>query len=191
MRGGERRAAMLVGTAFAVSALLSGCGIQRAWMPTCSNGDALILVLQSVPSAAYTPCIKEFPTGWTFGGESIRRGESEFWLDSDRAGPQAVTVTLTRGCDVAAAVRVPTEPDEIGLQRYEEPQALPPHFSGNRYYLFSAGCITYRFRFQRGTPFLVANDATSALTFLAREEAVRELAKKGLTLCGAGARCPG
>ena len=182
---------MLGGTALAVSALLSGCGIQRAWVPSCRNGDALILILQSVPSATFTPCIKALPTGWTFGGESIKSGHSEFWLDSDRAGPQAVTVTLTRACDVAGAVQVPTEPDEIGLQRYEEPQALPPHFSGNRYYLFPGGCVTYRFRFQPGTPFLVANDATGALTFLAREAAVRALAKEGLTLCGAGARCPG
>ena len=173
---------------------LSGCAgdptISRV-APTCRNGDVLILVGQAVPSATLVPCITEFPVGWTFGGEHIETGEARFWLDSDRAGSQAFTVTLTASCDTSGAVRVPVEPDEAGTARFEEPRSLPPNFAGNRYYTFPGGCVTYRFDFRPGSGFTPAVEATNALTFFSRAEGVRLLRRQGVELCGAGVRCPG
>jgi hypothetical protein len=163
-------------------------------IPTCPpniNGDPLILMAQSVPSAAYVPCIAEFPAGWSFGGLNIESGEAEFWLFSDRAGERAVTVLLTKSCDISRAVQVPTEADEAGLARYEEPQALPPLFSGNRFYVFPGGCITYRFAFTSDASFVEVVEATEALSFLSRAVGIEELRKEGLELCGAGVDCPG
>ena len=163
-------------------------------IPTCPpniSGDPLILMAQAVPSAAYVPCIQEFPAGWNFGGMNIESGRAEFWLYSDRAGERAVTVLLTEGCDVSGAVQVPTEADEAGLARYEEPRALPPRFVGDRYYVFPGGCITYRFAFARDASFVEAVEATEALSFIARAVGVEELRKDGLDLCGAGVDCPG
>jgi hypothetical protein len=77
------------------------------------------------------------------------------------------------------------------MKRYEEPKALPPHFAGNRYYVFPGGCITYRFSFKADTPFAHAVEATEALSFVSRAFGVATLEKEGLTLCGAGASCPG
>jgi hypothetical protein len=176
--------------------LLSGCGhVQDPSVPLClgpgRSASALILMAQSVPSAAYVPCVSEFPAGWTFGGERFRNGRSEFWMDSDRAGAQAVTVVLTPDCDTSGAVEVPQESGEPLMKRYEEPNALPPTFSGNRYYVFPGGCITYRFSFVPGATFTEAVEASEALTFVARSLGVTELAKEGLILCGRGARCPG
>ncbi|HYT80961.1 MAG TPA: hypothetical protein VEQ37_17225 [Actinomycetota bacterium] len=146
---------------------------------------------QAVPSAAYAPCISDFPVGWSFGGERIRNGRSEFWMDSDRAGFRALTVLLTPGCDVSKAVRVPPEVGEPQMKRYEEPTVLPPTYSGNRYYVFPGGCVTYRFSFVHGATFSQAFEASDALTFVARAEGVTALAQEGLVLCGRGVRCPG
>jgi hypothetical protein len=163
-------------------------------IPTCStetSGDPLILLAQSVPSAAFVPCIQEFPAGWSFGGMNIETGRSEFWLYSDRAGERAVTVLLTEGCDVSGAVEMPTDADEAGLARYDEPRVLPPRFVGDRYYVFPGGCITYRFAFTRDASFGEVVEAAEALSFISRAEGVEELRKEGLELCGAGVDCPG
>jgi hypothetical protein len=163
-------------------------------IPTCppnSTGDPLILMAQSVPSAAYVPCIQEFPAGWSFGGMAIETGRAEFWLFSDRAGERAVTALLTEDCDVSGAVQVPTDADEAGMARYEEPRVLPPRFVGDRFYVFPGGCITYRFAFTGDASFGEVVEATEALSFISRATGVEELRKEGLELCGAGVDCPG
>jgi hypothetical protein len=188
------RAGQLIAASAITALALSGCSGQPAASriaPTCRNGDVLILVAQAVPSATQIPCITEFPVGWSFGGEHIQSGQARFWMDSDRAGTRAVTVTLTPSCDTSGTMRIPVEPDEAGTARFEEPQALPPHFSGNRYYTFPGGCVTYRFAFRPGIGFTEALEATSALTFFSRAKGVKLLRKEDLELCGAGVSCPG
>jgi hypothetical protein len=146
---------------------------------------------QAVPSAAYVPCISDFPVGWSFGGSRIRNGQSEFWMNSDRAGLRALEVLLTAGCDVRRAVEVPPEAGEPPMKRYEEPKTLPPTFTGTRYYVFPGGCVTYRFSFLPRATFAQAVEASQALTFVSRALGVTELAKAGVILCGRGVRCPG
>ncbi len=180
----------------AVAVLLGGCGpVGNPTVPFCPGpgrgGGATVLIAQAVPSAAYSPCIANFPAGWSFGGERIRTGRAEFWMDSDRAGFRAVTVSLTPRCDVSKAVEVPPETTEPHVQRYEEPSSLPPRFFGNRYYVFPGGCVTYRFAFSRGGSFAQAVEATQALSFVSRAFGVRLLGKQGVVLCGRGASCPG
>jgi hypothetical protein len=177
--------------------LLVGCSsaVANPTVPFCPgqgrDAGAIVLIAQSVPSAAFAPCISNFPAGWTFGGERIRNRHAEFWMDSDRAGFRAVTVSLTPTCDVSKAVEVPPDTTEPGLKRYEEPNALPPAFFGNRYYVFPGGCVTYRFAFTRGGSFAQAVEATQALSFVSRALGVRALAQEGVVLCGRGAYCPG
>lgn len=183
----------------AVAAVALGLGLSActaastgpATAPTCDHGDILILIAQSVPSATLVPCISEFPAGWTFGGEHIDAGQARFWLDSDRAGPSAVTVTLSPSCDTRGAIRIPVAPDESGTVRYERPDTLPPGYSAERFYRFPGGCVTYRFSFGPAATFTQALEATAALTFYPRDLGVRQLRRQGLTLCGAGVRCPG
>jgi hypothetical protein len=179
-----------------VALVLSGCGrVRDNSIPFCPGPDrdstTLILMAQAIPSAAYVACVSEFPAGWSFGGQRIRNSHAEFWMDSDRAGSRAVTVVLTRDCDTSRAVEVPQETGEPPMRRFEEPNSLPPRFSGNRYYVFPGGCITYRFAFAPGATFAQAVEASEALTFVARALGVTELAKDGLILCGRGVRCPG
>jgi hypothetical protein len=175
-----------------VVAVLGGCSTTPIHaVPGCPGSelslDPLILVAQAVPSATFAPCIQEFPIGWNFGGQEIQTGRAEFWLDSDRGGVRAVTVTLTPGCDVSEAVEIPPEADALGMRQYELPRLLPPSYEGDRFYVFEGGCIRYRFAFQNVGTYNLVVEATEALGFVDRELGVVELRKEGLILCGAGA----
>ena len=78
--------------------------------PSCGTGHSMILSAQAVPTAALLPCIAALPAGWSISGTDIASGRASFWLDSDRAGPRAVTVTLTATCDTSGAQQIPSDP---------------------------------------------------------------------------------
>jgi hypothetical protein len=151
-----------------------------------------VLMAQSVPSATLLPCVAELPAGWSYGGSEIASGRARFWLASDRAGLQAVEVTLTSACRIAGAVDVTNATDEGGVQVYLHEFSLHP-FSANRYFVFPGGCVTYRYRFDPAADPVLALEADEALTFGPRGDVVRKVRRElGLTLCGAGApRCTG
>jgi hypothetical protein len=113
--------------------------------PSCGTGHSMILGAQAVPSAAKLPCIAALPSGWKIGGASIASGHARFWLNSDRAGPGAITVTLTTACDTSGAQQFPS--DQPGTRRFEHPLSLAPQYSDVRFYIFPGDCATYRFAF--------------------------------------------
>jgi hypothetical protein len=150
----------------------------------------MILSAQAVPSAALLPCLAALPSGWSIGGADISSGKSSFWLDSDRAGPRAITVTLTAACDTSRAHQIPS--DQPGARRFEDPRTLAPQFSALRLYTFPGGCVTYRFSFTPGASPILADAAGSALSFQPRPVLVDFVRHtEGLSLCGRGAVCPG
>lgn len=156
----------------------------------CRPSNTLILAAQSVPTTALVPCIATLPSGWTLAGTTIYTGQTQFWLDSDRAGTRAVTVTLTRRCDVTGAEQIPT--DEPGTQRFEKPLALSPALRVIRSYEFDGGCVTYSFAFAPGVSSRFILDADQALSFIPRSVLVEYVEQQvGLTLCGSGVECPG
>ena len=116
--------------------------------PACGTGHSMILSAQAVPSAALLPCITALPSGWSIGDADIVSGKASFWLDSDRAGPRALTVTLAATCDTTGARQIPS--DQPGTRRFERPLSLVPLFSSLRFYTFPGGCVTYQFRFAAG-----------------------------------------
>ena len=157
--------------------------------PGCGTGHSMILSAQAVPSAALLPCIAALPAGWTIGGTDIASGKASFWLDSDRAGPRAVTVTLTATCDTSGAQQIPS--DQPGTRRFEHPLSLAPQFSSLRFYTFPGGCATYRFSFAQGTSPALAVAVDNALAFQSRSTLVNYVRHtEGLVLCGRGAACP-
>jgi hypothetical protein len=156
--------------------------------PSCGTEKVMILMAQSVPSAASVPCVASLPAGWTIGSARISRGEGEFWLDSDQAGGHAVEVTLRaeEKCDLSGATEVTS--DEPGLRRFERPIQLPPDLRAERMYVADGECVTYVFAFDGDTnaSSIVVLDA--ALSFQPRIDLVREVDRQtGLSLCGAGA----
>ena len=161
-----------------------------AYAPACGTGHSMILSAQAVPSAAQLPCIAALPAGWTIGGADIASGKASFWLDSDRAGPAAITVTLTATCDTSGAQQIPS--DQPGMRRFERPLSLVPAYSGVRYYTFPGGCVTYRFAFAPGASPALATTVDSAVALMPRSELVAYVRRaEGLALCGRGAACPG
>jgi membrane-associated phospholipid phosphatase len=161
-----------------------------SYPPQCGTGHTMILAAQAVPSAALVPCVAALPAGWQVGGADIASGHARFWLDSDQAGAQAVTVTLSSACDVSGAQQIPS--DQPGTRRFERPLSLRPHFVDLRYYTFPGGCATYRFSFARGVSPLLAIPVDSAVAFVPRARLVDHIRNtEGLALCGRGAPCPG
>jgi hypothetical protein len=158
--------------------------------PACGTGHSMILSAQAVPSAALLPCIAALPSGWSIGGADIASGKTSLWLDSDRAGPRAVTVTLTATCDTTGARQIPS--DQPGTRRFERPLSLVPQFSSLRFYTFPGGCVTYDFRFSPGASPVLAGTASTAVGFVPRSRLVSLVRQtEGLALCGRGAACPG
>ena len=156
--------------------------------PFCGTGHTMILSAQAVPSSAMLPCIATRPSGWTAGGAEITNGRSLFWLDSDQAGPRAVTVTLTATCRTSGAVRIPS--DQAGAERFERPLSLQPRFTLTRMYTFPGGCVTYHFSFVPGAAPLLAIPVDTAVAFEPRSALVRQIRRtEGLALCGRGAAC--
>ena len=177
-------------------ALVEGVGIffpvgnLGAAAPRCGTGHSMILSAQAVPSAAMLPCIAALPSGWNIGGADISSGKTSLWLDSDRAGPAAITVTLTATCGTSGAQQIPS--DQPGMRRFEHPLSLAPQFSDLRSYTFPGGCVTYRFAFAPGASPVLAAAADTALSFEPRSELVGFVRRtEGLALCGRGAACPG
>ena len=112
------------------------------------------------------------------------------WLDSDRAGPQAITVTLTAACNTSGTHQIPS--DRPRMRRFEHVASLIPRFSGLRLYTFPGGCASYRFSFAPGASPILADAARSALSFQPRPVLVEFIQRtEGLALCGRGAPCPG
>lgn len=174
--------------------LVAGCGRSQEAACEGEGVQVLILAAQGIPSAAYVPCIENFPVGWTFGGSEAKSGFFRFWLDSDRAGVQAVEVILERSCDTRGAVEVPSPPGvPVEVQRFEKPLSLRPQFALDRFDVFPGGCVTYRFEFESGAPPALVFEVNDALSLVSRALGVRLLRDEiGLELCGAGARpCPG
>jgi hypothetical protein len=125
--------------------------------PFCSHGESgvaargVVLMAQSVPTASWIPCLRTtMPQGWGFHHMEAGNGSSRFWLDSDRDGQQAIGVGLTATCDVDGTTEIPT--DRPGLRRLERVSTLSPHYAGQRFYLFSGGCLTFTFRLTGDSP---------------------------------------
>jgi hypothetical protein len=113
------------------------------------------------------------PPGWTFGSANVRNGWSQFALDSDRVGSQALVVRLTATCDTSGAVRLGSDPS--GVQRYERPDPGSPTGGATAYTVFSGGCVTIRFDPAGTAPAGLADEATSVVGFTTRHSLAQTL----------------
>jgi hypothetical protein len=160
------------------------------YAPQCGTGHSTILAAQAVPSAAMVPCVAALPSGWQVGGADIASGHARFWLNSDQAGDQAVTITLSATCDVSGAEQIPS--DQPRMQRFDHPLSLRPQYTSLRFYTFPGGCATYRFSFAPGKSSELAIPVDGAVGFVSRARLVSHIrSTEDLALCGRGAPCPG
>jgi hypothetical protein len=162
----------------------SGCAtIVPPQAPSCIEDHThamLIIEAQSVPSAALIPCVGALPIGWSFETFNVDDRGTTFYLDSDRAGAQAVRVELRRSCDLEGSTEVPT--DTPGAKQFEKIDALGDRYAGTRYYVFEGGCVTYNFDFEGSGRTELAREVSLALDFFPRSELERRLAEAGADL---------
>ena len=161
--------------------LVSACGptvVQRAFrQPNCGLNDSVGLMAQAVSTSPFIPCIEQYPAGWTFGSSDVRRGRARFWLDSDRAGFQALEVTLTRTCH-AAGTELPT--DRPGTRLIVGGGVVGTRYVGARFYVFPGGCITYQYDFPRLDAPVLSTEASTAIGMFRRSVLTAAIRKMGL-----------
>jgi hypothetical protein len=127
----------------------TSCGITaETATPGCGSVERLALVAQSVPDAAYLPCLQELPQGWRATAFDASRGSTRMALRSDRGGDEAVEVVLQARCDVAGAS--PAAPRAEGVRSYLRLRSVSGTYAGTMYDVFPGGCVRYRFAFPRG-----------------------------------------
>jgi hypothetical protein len=170
-----------------VGVLTTGCGVpQQQAAPLCRlppiGAETLVLLAQSVPSADRVPCIANYQAGWHFADQLIKSDEGWFTLDNDRAGVDAVRITLTADCDTDGSTEIAS--DEQDTIRFERVLSVEGRFRAVRAYKFDGGCVTYRFSFsQRGQA--LVNEVSAMITFATRSDidaAVRREHDGSLTL---------
>jgi hypothetical protein len=166
---------------FALIALLgAGCGDDARATPRCRVTQRLGIVAQSVPDAAYVPCIAELPEGWEVRSFDVDDNGAEYVLRSDR-DPHDVDVELREGCDVTGAV--PIAPRDAGVRSYQQLESTTPRYSGRITDVFPGGCVTYRFDFRRGEHIALLEELGEAVQLYSRRELRRGLDDEfGITL---------
>ena len=139
----------------------------------CEASPRLALVAQSVPGAAYVPCLEDLPEGWTAGGLDVHRGGTRFTLLSDRADGRAVEVRLQPGCDVAAATSRP--PRSVGVRTSTVLESVSPRYAGVLYDAFPGGCVSYRFDFARGPHIALMDELLDSVGLFSRRDLGHDL----------------
>jgi hypothetical protein len=149
----------------------ASCGLTaETATPDCSGVERLALVAQSVPGAAYLPCVQELPTGWRATGFDAAGGSTRLSLLSDRSGGRPVEVVLQARCDVTGAS--PAAPRAEGVRSYVRLRSVSGSYAGTLYDVFPGGCVRYRFDFPRG-PHIPLMEELSAAVRLVRRGDVR------------------
>jgi hypothetical protein len=168
-------------TLLALAALLApGCAGADAAAPRCEPDQRLGIVAQSVPDAAYVPCVAELPPGWSF--ESIDVGDegARLSLRSDRSD-RDVTVELVDDCDVGSAT--PVAPRDEGVRTYQQVGSVSSRYAGRFYDVFAGGCVIHEFDFARGPHIALVDEMERAVQLYPRRQLRQELrAELGITL---------
>jgi hypothetical protein len=160
--------------------LAPACGATDDVAPRCAPDQRLGVVAQSVPGAAYLPCVAELPPGWSFESFDADDDGTRLTLRSDRADTD-VRVALEPRCDVGSAT--PIAPRDEGVRTYQQVGSVSPRYAGRFYDLFAGGCVTYEFDFARGPHIALVDELQRAVQLYPRRLLRQELRDDlGLTL---------
>jgi hypothetical protein len=161
-----KRVALLVPLLLAAG--LSGCSASPQTAPGCDQDVRMALVAQSVPTAAYLPCLESLPPGWQPTGFEARDGHTRIALLSDRAGGREVVVRLQRRCEVRGAS--PEPPRSVGGRTYLRVRSITPRYAGTLYDVFAGGCVRYDLDFPRGPHLALVDDLLTIVDLVPRRQ---------------------
>ena len=148
---------------------LGGCtAVETAGAPQCTDTARLAVVAQSVPGAAYVPCLAELPTGWEVTHFEPSSEGTELGLLSDRADGREVDVRFRRHCDVGGASAQP--PRTVGGRTYLRVDSIARRYTGRLFDVFPGGCVTYDVDFERGPHIALMEELRRAVDLVPRRE---------------------
>jgi hypothetical protein len=127
---------------------LTGCAALHDPVPRCGDPQRLAIIAQSLPGAAYIPCIRGLPPGWSTSAFNPTQDGTSFLLNSDRSPQNPVTVHLTATCRLGHAS--PQPPRAPGVRTYTRLSSISPRVAGILYDVFPGGCVSYGFDFALG-----------------------------------------
>lgn len=158
----------------------ASCGGAETALPGCEPDGRLGIVAQSVPGAAYVPCVATLPVGWRLTRFDTVAGSTEITLRSDRSA-WPVEVALNPTCDVGRAT--PATPRDEGVRSYTQVDGVSPRYAGHTYDVFAGGCVTSTFDFERGPHIALIDDLARAVRLYPRRQLRSELRDRlGVTL---------
>ena len=119
-----RRLALIV---IVVAIATSGCSNLGLGQADCTSPDreissANLLTVQAVPTARYTPCIRESRVGWDTVEWFAEDGRAGFKIS--RSISPFLTAVVTPACDITGATRV--ESGILDIERYEDIESQTP-----------------------------------------------------------------
>jgi hypothetical protein len=158
--------------ALVIAATQTGCADGGETIPECRADSRLAIIAQSVPDAAYVPCIRELPTGWSYAGIDVADDGTTISLESDRAD-RRIDVTLTDSCDVGSAT--PIAPTDEGTRTYQLVESIDPRYAGSFIDVFPGGCIVATYDFERGAHVALVTDLQRAVDLFSRRQLRQEL----------------
>jgi len=160
--------ALIVLVTLGAAVSLAGCASSAGPVPGCGDPLRLAIVAQSVPGAAYLPCLRDLPPGWTAAGFAPSGAGTSFLLDSDRSPGRPVTVRLAASCRISGASPAPARAP--GVLTYIRLESIRPRFAGQLYDVFPGGCVTYTFDFGHGSQIALAEDFEAAVGLYPRSQ---------------------
>ena len=161
------RSAVLAAVAVGAAALTGCASTAERVMPRCEADSRLAILAQSVPTAAYVPCIADLPAGWSFEGLDVGDGGATITLASDRADRE-VHVELVPSCDVAEATPIP--PSDEGVRTYHLVESIDPRYAGRLFDVFPGGCVISTYDFERGPHVALVPELQQAVSLFSRRE---------------------
>jgi len=168
--------------AAALLLLLAGscADVEERLLPDCTDVARLAIVAQSVPDAAYVPCVAGLPAGWTFEGIEVSDAGAELRLESDR-NDRGVRVELRDRCDATDAT--PIAPRDEGVRTYQVIAAISPRVVGRVLDVFPGGCVITSYDFVRGRHVALVAELGQVVGLRTRLELSQELRSRlGITL---------
>lgn len=145
--------------------VVAGCSGADAVTPACEPGQRLGIMAQSVPGAAYVPCVESLPPGWSIRSFEVDDSGTRFELWSDRSD-RAVEVGLAERCDLSSAT--PVAPRDEGVRTYQLAISVSPRYAGRLFDVFAHGCVTYDFDFARGPHIALLDELQTAVQLYPR-----------------------
>jgi hypothetical protein len=115
---------------------VAGCSLDETTpAPGCVDGRSVLIVAQSVPGAAYVPCIAEEDSGWR--ATSVHVDEEGSSIRFALGGDERASARLEFSASCGGTRGRPIETELDGVDAWE----LTP---AGRRYEFDAGCLVVR-----------------------------------------------